>query len=125
MARKPEGWQTKKLTGAVDHWFHGDGAPGDEYLEDAKRYGIIVPEHEPDTYLVWPENHAAVEVFMDCQTQWRTTGAGVIGLDYSVVLAVANLRKDPDPLALLRDVQIMEIRARELINEQARQEANQ
>lgn len=66
-----------------------------------------------------------MQLFLDCQTQWRTGGAGVIGLDYGVVLAVANLKKEPDPLAVLRDVQIMEIRAIELINDEARKEASQ
>jgi len=89
---------------------------------DAKAYGIILPEPELKTYAVWPENQQAVEVFLDCQTQWRTTGSGVIGLDYGVVMAVASMHGAADPLALLRDVQVMEIRARELINAEAAKE---
>lgn len=68
---------------------------------------------------MWPENLQTVQLFMDVQTQWRSSSGGVIGLDYAVVLALANLMGAADPLALLRDLQVMEVRARELINQAA------
>lgn len=105
----------------MEHWFHGDGRPDAELLADAKAFGVILAEPEPVQFVVWPENVAAVQLFIDCQTQWRTTGAGVIGLDYSVVLAVATLSGASDPLSLLRDIQVMETRAVELINAEAKE----
>ena len=88
---------------------------------DARLLGIILPDPEPAQFIVWPENIEAVQLFLDCQTQWRTTSAGVIGLDYSVVLAVSSLSGAADPLALLRDIQVMEARAVELINAEAKE----
>ncbi len=89
---------------------------------DAKMLGVILPDPEPVEFGIWPENMAAVQMFLDVQTQWRTTSAGVIGLDYSVILALANLSGAADPLALLRDIQVMEVRAVELINQEASKE---
>ena len=71
---------------------------------------------------VWPENYDALQMFLDCQTQWRTTGSGVIGLDYGVVLSLLSLKGANDPLAVIRDLQVMEMRARELINQEATKE---
>jgi hypothetical protein len=107
----------------VEHWFHGDGRPDADMQADARLLGVILPEVKPVQFVVWPENVAAVQLFIDCQTQWRTTGAGVIGLDYSVVLAVATLSGSSDPLGLLRDIQVMETRAVELINAEAKEAA--
>lgn len=91
-------------------------------LADAKMLGVILPPPEPVAFEIWPENLDTVQLFIDCQTQWRTTSAGVIGLDYGVVLALASLNGATDPLALLRDLQVMEMRARELINQEATKE---
>lgn len=106
----------------MDHWFHGDGAPDAALLADAKAFGVIMAEPEPVEFGIWPENLETVQLFIDVQTQWRTTGSGVIGLDYGVVLALASLNGATDPLALLRDLQVMEMRARDLINQEAAKE---
>lgn len=74
-------------------------------------------------YEIWPENEHAVGTFIRCQTQWRTGGSGVVGLDYNVVLEVMRLYDVPDPPLVLEDLQVMEHRAIELLNEQARREA--
>lgn len=58
-------------------------------------------------------------VFLRCQTQWRTASSGVVGLDYGVVLEVMRLYDVPSPPLVLEQVQIMESRAVELINEKA------
>lgn len=68
--------------------------------------------------MVWPDNFETVQMFMDVQTQWRPLGSGVIGFDYNVVLTLASLNGAKDPVALLRDLQVMEVRARELINKE-------
>ena len=106
----------------MDHWFHGDGAPDAELEAYAKAYGIILPPPEPVEFAIWPENLETVELFMDVQTQWRTSSSGVIGLDYGVVLALLSLNGATDPLAVLRDLQVMELRAQELINAEAAKE---
>ncbi len=105
----------------MEHWFHGDGGGGDELLADAQAAGIELPASvfERKVFEVWPENWPVVEMFLRVQTQWRTTSGGVIGLDYGVVLEMARLCRSPDPLALLEDLYVMEVRARELLNKAA------
>lgn len=58
-------------------------------------------------------------MFLRCQTQWRATSSGVIGLDYGVVIELARLQQISDPMQLLDDLQIMELHARELLNKAA------
>ena len=88
-------------------------------MADAKAFGLILPEPEPVELAIWPENLDTVQLFMDVQTQWRTTGSGVIGLDYGVVLSLLSLKGATDLLAVIRDLQVMETRAVELINQEA------
>jgi hypothetical protein len=68
---------------------------------------------------VWPEHEDAVLMFLQCQTQWRTSSSGVIGLDYGVVLQMMDLYTVSNRRQVLEDLQIMEGRARELINQAA------
>jgi hypothetical protein len=110
--------------GAVDHWFKGDNGVNDELLEDLKAYGAdasVLPERllKGEDYEVWPENEEAVMMFLRCQTQWRTTSIGVMGLDYGVVLQMMDLYAVDRTPELMEDLQIMESRARQLINEEA------
>lgn len=58
-------------------------------------------------------------MFLRCQTQWRSTGNGVMGLDYNVVLQLCDVYAVADKRQLMDDLQIMEARARELINDAA------
>ncbi len=37
-----------------------------------------------------PENEEAWELWIECQTQWRTSGFGRVGLDYNTVYAEAE-----------------------------------
>jgi hypothetical protein len=109
---------------------HGGNQANKDMLEDAKAYGL---ELEPEMlrgadFGVWEDNWHAVELFLRCQTQWRTgpggvTG-GVIGLDYSVVLALATMYLPATAQAktVLEEVQIMEARALELFAESAKRE---
>ena len=120
------GSESGKLTAAVDHWFNGGNQANKDMLEDAKAYGL---ELAPDMlagadFGVWEENWHAVELFLRCQTQWRTGPGGVIGLDYSVVLALATMYLPATAQAetVLEEVQIMEARALELFAESAKRE---
>lgn len=58
-------------------------------------------------------------MFLRCQTQWRTTSSGVMGMDYGVVLQVMDLYAVDNKRQVLEEVQVMEGRARELFNEEA------
>ena len=115
-----------KLTAAVDHWFNGGNQANRELMEDAKAYGVELPPDTlaPEDFGVWEENWHAVELFLRCQTQWRPGPGGVIGLDYSVVLALATmyLPASAETQTILEEVQIMEARALELFAEAAKKE---
>jgi hypothetical protein len=74
---------------------------------------------KPKQFEVWPEHEDAVMLFLQCQTQWRVGGSGVIGLDYGVVLQMMDLYAVSNRRQALEDLQIMEGRARELINKAA------
>jgi hypothetical protein len=95
-------------------------------LDDAAAYGVELDPAilNPEDYGVWEENWDAVDLFLRCQTQWRTGPGGVIGLDYSALLAVASLclPASAEKQTILEEVQIMEGRALELFNAEARRE---
>jgi hypothetical protein len=73
----------------------------------------------PKEFEVWPEHEDAVLMFLRCQSQWRTGGSGVVGLDYGVVLQMMDLYAVDDRRQTLEDLQVMESRARELLNKAA------
>lgn len=100
----------------------------DELLEDLKAYGAdasVLPERltKPVEFEVWPEHEEAVLLFLRCQTQWRTTSSGVMGMDYGVVLQLMDLYAVEDRRQTLEDLQVMEARARELFNKAAEPKA--
>ena len=57
-------------------------------------------------------------MFLRCQTQWRTTMSGVIGLDYAAVQWLFRLYGVEDQRTLLEDLQTMEVAAMQAINKQ-------
>jgi hypothetical protein len=86
--------------------------------QDAAMFGVSFDKPEPKDFEVLPENWAAVQLFLRCQTQWRTTSAGVCGFDYSAVQWVFRLYEVENPRELLEDLQIMEAAAIEIMNKQ-------
>ena len=68
---------------------------------------------------MWEENWPAVEMFLRCQTQWRTTMRGLLGLDYGAVAWLLNLYQVDNPRALLEDLQMMEAAVLVKINERS------
>jgi hypothetical protein len=90
-------------------------------LEDAQLFGIEMPDQstEPELYEVWPEHKESLLMFLRCQTQWRMGPSGATGLDYRVVLELLRLYNIKDRKAAMDEIQIMEARALELLNEQA------
>ena len=88
-------------------------------MADAKAFGLVMPELEtPKDFEVWPDNWPAVEMFLRCQTQWRTTSAGVCGLDYSAVEWLFRLYEVKDQPAVLEDLQVMEAAAIKILNKE-------
>jgi len=127
MARQPAEGEVKKLTGAVEHLLGGERKPDPAALADQAALLGIDPEallagdDEDDDFQVWPEHEDVVLTFVLCRTQWRSTGGGVIGLDYSVVFQVMALYDVADRRAVLEDLQVMEFRAVEIMNKRAQE----
>ena len=96
-------------------------------LEDAKLYNIEISQEklEPELYEVWPEHKESLLMFLRCQTQWRMGPSGATGLDYRVVLELLQLYNVKDRKAAMDEIQIMEARALELLNEQATKNSKQ
>lgn len=70
---------------------------------------MALPEQpSSDDFEVWEENWPVVEMFLRCQTQWRTTMSGVLGMDYGAVAWLFMMYEVKDPRALLEDLQVME-----------------
>jgi len=75
-----------------------------------------MPEQPREDFELLEENWPVVEMFLRCQTQWRTTLSGVLGLDYGAVAWLFKMYAVEDPRALLEDLQIMEAAAMMVIN---------
>jgi hypothetical protein len=113
--------ESKKLTGAAEHWFYGDGGEDQESLEEmAQRLGVVgLPKNKkPKDFEVWPEHATALSIFLACDDQWISGSNGVIGLNMAVVIRVMeedvyNVR---DKAQALEDIKIIATRARQLIN---------
>ena len=79
--------------------------------------GLALPEQaRTDDFEVWEENWPVLEMFLRCQTQWRTTMSGVLGLDYAAVAWVLKLYEVEDHRSMLEDLQVMEAAAMVTIN---------
>ena len=83
--------------------------------------GIELPSlpEEPNDCEVWEENWAVLELFLRCQTQWRTTMSGVLGLDYVAVAWLFRLYAVGDERSMLENLQAMEAAAMAVLNERS------
>ena len=70
--------------------------------------GLELPQTEQDDYELWMENVETWLFFCQVQTQWRTSMAGLIGLDYGAIIAVATLHEVEDKRQLLTELQWIE-----------------
>lgn len=106
----------------MEHLLRGGNQPDDELQRQAEAYGVMLPEHlsQPADFVLWADHWPAVELLIRCMTQWRATSGGLIGLDYGVVLQMAKLYQVPRLPQVMEDLQVMEIRARELLNKDAK-----
>jgi hypothetical protein len=91
----------------------------DDTQSDAAAFGLALPEQTVEHFEVWEENWPAVEMFLRCQTQWRTTMNGLLGLDYGAVAWLLRLYEVEDPRALLEDLQVMEAAALMFLQERS------
>lgn len=90
----------------------------DNTADDAAVFGIAAPDTEEiKPFEVWEENWPAVELFLRCQTQWRTSMAGAIGLDYGAVEWLLRLYEVKDQRSVLEDLQVMEAAALNVLNQ--------
>jgi len=77
-----------------------------------------LPDPEPALdFEVLEENWQSVQMFLRCQTQWRTTMGGVLGLDYGALAWLFRLYEVKDQRAVLEDLQVMESAAMLVMNE--------
>ena len=85
---------------------------------------ILAPEleyqvPEPVVYELWEENVDTWLFFCKIQTQWRYSMAGITGLDYNVILSLADLYKVADKKQLLTELQWIESTVLTVISEQS------
>lgn len=64
-------------------------------------------------------------MFLRCQTQWRTSMAGVVGLDYGVVLQLMDLYAVSNKRQVLEDLQVMEAHARDLFQKESEKQTRE
>lgn len=55
-----------------------------------------------------PENRAALDVFLACLTQWRTSLAGITGLDYHAVEIIAKAYEITIDKSFFEKIRILE-----------------
>jgi hypothetical protein len=68
----------------------------------------LIGSQAPKVFEVWPENWPAVELFMRCQTQWRTDNGYRTGLIYSELIAIGSLYSVENLGRVVEDVQVIE-----------------
>jgi len=99
-------------------------------MADLKAYGadpsaLPVEAITPAQFEVMAENWQAVLMFLRVESQWRPTSGGVMGLDYGPLLGpggMMELYAVEDPREVMEGLQVIEGRARQLINEAAQKE---
>lgn len=68
---------------------------------------------------MWPDNAAAVSVFVSMSTQWRVGPGGAYGLDYNVMPYIIGIRDIPaaDAAEVFDAVRVMESAALDQIRQ--------
>ena len=81
-------------------------------------FGITMPdEKRVQDFEVIPAAWPAVCMFLRVQTQWRAGSGVLIGLDYNAVRWVFELQNVANPNALLDDLQVIEGKVIEIMND--------
>ena len=81
----------------------------DQSADDAAAFGLDLGQPPPPEHFeVEPDAWNAMQMFLRCQTQWRTGPNGVIGLDYLALDLMFRLYGASDPATMLEDIQVVE-----------------
>lgn len=83
---------------------------------NAEDVADLLGSQAPEHFEVWPENWAALDLFLRCQTQWRTDNGQRIGLVYSELIAIGSLYSVKNLGGVVEDVQVIEA---EILNQGA------
>ena len=70
-----------------------------------------------EDFEVIPANWPAVSMFLRVQTQWRVSTGAIVGLDYNAVRWLFELYDVENPRDLLDDLQIIEAKVVETLNQ--------
>tara|TARA_R100001510_G_C7562624_1_gene142107 strand:- start:45 stop:341 length:297 start_codon:yes stop_codon:yes gene_type:complete len=91
----------------------------DKTAEDDAVLGIKTEKKEVDNnFYVLENNWQAVELFLRCQTQWRVSMSGIIGLDYTTVLEMIKLYGIEDSVSMIEKLQVIEAGVLQVLNKE-------
>tara|TARA_R100000700_G_C3118107_1_gene108275 strand:+ start:470 stop:766 length:297 start_codon:yes stop_codon:yes gene_type:complete len=91
----------------------------DKTAEDDAVLGIKREKKEVDNnFYVLENNWQAVELFLRCQTQWRVSMSGIIGLDYTTVLEMIKLYGIEDSVSMIEKLQVIEAGVLQVLNKE-------
>lgn len=114
MERQSHWGAQKKLTDAALYWLRG-GVSYNEAISDLKAFGApqevideLAQAQKVEDFEVWEENFPILTMFLRLQTQWRTSHAGLVGLDYSSAQWLFGLYSVEDQRDMLEGLQVME-----------------
>ena len=91
----------------------------DKTAEDDAVLGIKREKKEVENnFYVLENNWQAVELFLRCQTQWRVSMSGIIGLDYTTVLEMIKLYGIEDSVSMIEKLQVIEAGVLQVLNKE-------
>lgn len=91
----------------------------DKTAEDDAVLGIKTEKKEVDNnFYVLENNWQAVKLFLRCQTQWRVSMSGIIGLDYTTVLEMIKLYGIEDSVSMIEKLQVIEAGVLQVLNKE-------
>tara|TARA_B100000963_G_scaffold39387_1_gene29250 strand:- start:2121 stop:2417 length:297 start_codon:yes stop_codon:yes gene_type:complete len=91
----------------------------DKTAEDDAVLGIKTEKKEVDNnFYVLENNWQAVKLFLRCQTQWRVSISGIIGLDYTTVLEMIKLYGIEDSVSMIEKLQVIEAGVLQVLNKE-------
>jgi len=69
---------------------------------------LIEKTKKEDVFEVWPENWAALQMFLRLQTQWNVGVNGVIGLNYQSLEFLFRIYETKKPRKMLEKIRLIE-----------------
>lgn len=71
---------------------------------------------DKDLFGVWDDNAEALMMFLRLQTQWHVIAGSFVGLNYQSAEFLIKIHQVADPVAMMDDLQAMELAALQVIN---------